>query len=942
MNIYYNWARLKKWCVRNFNAAGRMSWKFRFKNFWYLRFGFLYPHNKKLRYKYVIVSPTYNVEPYIEDFYRSVVWQSGNFRKSVHIVTVDDGSTDGTAKIAKKWQRRYPQNITYLYRKNGGLPVTRNTGLKYVFENIEADFATFTDPDDFVNGDCFHQVDKAILQFSVMERVIYAHYRIRVFNERSCSYGIHPNEFKFVEKAGLLVNADSERNIMSSTPTFYPIKNIQSNKVFFDESLLYYFDDGKFAAQMILRASAAARGILVPNAFYFYRKRKEKTSLISGTITRRNYFLIFPLQCIRLLEERASYVGQKECGFLDYVMIYNFFWYFRAGEESKNARFHEQEIYDKSLALVREMFRYVASERIQQFNKIGYWYLDKVRTLAIGKDEEIGNPVLYCERIDLSKLEITFLTYIKSDDQFQIYVDGRLTVPNFRKKKALKCWNRVWGYELRLVVPYRDKEQIVTAKIRGVHCLLCNPFEQTYNKQLSVRSLYHGQQKLIQSIEPVQDPDTWLLLDRGSCADDNAEHLYRYIRQAHPEKKVRFALKRTSPDWDRLKREGFDLVPFGCNRIYSVAHRKASKIISSHPDLHYSCFVNARDRGSLKMKDCVFLQHGINRDDVSSWINNQKIDLFITATPQETMSIVHKNSPYKILPSRVKMTGFARHDTLLKKAKTLKKGEKSILVMPTWRSDILGRWQGDTYTYAHNEAFYQSPYALAWKSFLGNSRLRTLTQTYGYRIVFSPHVRMLPYLKGWDLPEYIIQEDCKKKSIQDLFVENDLMITDYSSVAFEMAYIRKPVVYYQFDKEHYFNSEASVSRVGYFDYHRDGFGPVAMTEDALLEELEKLLKRACQPAPQYLQRMKSTFPFRDGQCCERIYQAICDLDKPRQPDDFDHDTLVEYAENAEKRGDWNLAHKCWEKLFTYGNENRKNLAGLHSKFCENLLNQKIK
>jgi glycosyltransferase involved in cell wall biosynthesis len=159
MDTYQSWERLKKWCIRNFNAAGRMSWKFRFRNFCYLHFGFLYPHNKKLQYKYVIVSSIYNVGPYIDDFYRSIVWQSGNFKKSIHIVTVDDGSTDGTAKIAKKWQRRYPKNIIYLYQKNGGASSVRNAGLKYTFENIDADFITFTDPDDFIARKYYYRVE---------------------------------------------------------------------------------------------------------------------------------------------------------------------------------------------------------------------------------------------------------------------------------------------------------------------------------------------------------------------------------------------------------------------------------------------------------------------------------------------------------------------------------------------------------------------------------------------------------------------------------------------------------------------------------------------------------------------------------------------------------------------------------------------------------------
>ena len=57
------------------------------------------------------------------------------------------------------------------------------------------------------------------------------------------------------------------------------------------------------------------------------------------------------------------------------------------------------------------------------------------------------------------------------------------------------------------------------------------------------------------------------------------------------------------------------------------------------------------------------------------------------------------------------------------------------------------------------------------------------------------------------------------------------MITDYSSVAFEMAYLKKAVLYYQFDEEEFFSGKHW--QKGYFDYRKDGFGAVCVSENAL-------------------------------------------------------------------------------------------------------------
>ena len=45
---------------------------------------------------------------------------------------------------------------------------------------------------------------------------------------------------------------------------------------------------------------------------------------------------------------------------------------------------------------------------------------------------------------------------------------------------------------------------------------------------------------------------------------------------------------------------------------------------------------------------------------------------------------------------------------------------------------------------------------------------------------------------------------------------------DYSSIAFDFAYMKKPLIYYQFDQDKYYTNHFAK---GYFDCERDGFGP---------------------------------------------------------------------------------------------------------------------
>ncbi|MBZ7990159.1 glycosyltransferase family 2 protein, partial [Campylobacter sp. RM12635] len=104
---------------------------------------------------YTIVSAVYNVEKYLDDFFTSIINQSIGFEKSIQLIMVDDGSSDNSANIIKRYQKLYPNNITYIYKENGGQASARNLGLKYV----KTPWVTFADPDDFLDKDYFKNID---------------------------------------------------------------------------------------------------------------------------------------------------------------------------------------------------------------------------------------------------------------------------------------------------------------------------------------------------------------------------------------------------------------------------------------------------------------------------------------------------------------------------------------------------------------------------------------------------------------------------------------------------------------------------------------------------------------------------------------------------------------------------------------------------------------
>lgn len=223
------------------------------------------------------------------------------------------------------------------------------------------------------------------------------------------------------------------------------------------------------------------------------------------------------------------------------------------------------------------------------------------------------------------------------------------------------------------------------------------------------------------------------------------------------------------------------------------------------------------------------------------------------------------------------------------------------MIMPAWRNYlVLPREKTFERKIADN--FLEPEYFIKWLSLLNSNALEKLINDYNYTITFVPHFNMRDILNYLNIPNYIkigYRED--GESFQKYFQESDLMITDYTSAAFEMGYLKKPVIYYQFDENEFFNNHTYTK--GYFDYKRDGFGPVVTTQEELLIELKNLVKNNCQVGEPYKSNIENTFAFRDGKCCERIYQAILELDKP-----YESKITIEQIRQKAKDA---LEHECF-------------------------------
>ncbi|WP_052781484.1 CDP-glycerol glycerophosphotransferase family protein [Campylobacter coli] len=796
--------------------------------------------------QYTIISAVYNVEKYLDDYFNSIINQRLDFKKNIFMVLVDDGSTDNSANIIKKYQKKYPKNIVYIYKENGGQASARNLGLKYMQENnYKAPWVTFTDPDDFLDRNYFYEVDKFLATHQDDDICMIGCNVIFYYEKQKLYKDNHPLNFKFKNGEIVYNNFELKNNVHmhAASSVFNIIYLVQE----FDEKLKPNFEDAKFVNEYLLE-NIDLKSAFLPKAKYFYRKREDGTSTLDNSYTKEYFLTTIDIGTLSLLE--CFYFNRN----IQNVCLYHIIWQIKDLINSpEKLSFMSENEKQRYLELLDQNFSYIDIETILDFNLAGCWFFHKVGILNCFKIEKPPFQIAYIEDYDPYKEQI-LITYYTGDDKDveSIVVDGEEVYIDYKKIVKYDFLDRVFCYQKRLWVSlsktFNGKLEIYINNIKARIT-----FKRKQLQDIEVKFIF------MEMLSNIKISDIWLLMDKDYEADDNAEHLYRYIMQNHPKQKIAFALRKESSDWERLEKEGFNLIEFGSFEFERII-KKASKVISSHCDEYLTKYITNRSQ-------FVFIQHGVILNDLSRWLNFKKINLFITSTQAEYDSIANDYNCYKFGKKEVVLTGLARHDALLKNNRS---NVKQILIMPTWRKNIVNSVVANSGKRKLNLDFKQTMYFKKYNSLINNNLLKKVCQEYGYTIVFNPHPNIMPYLKEFNFPSYIKIAN-QNESLQKLFCNSSLMITDYSSVAFEMAYLEKPVIYYQFDKEEFFTSQW---QKGYFDYKKDGFGPVVENEENLLKELESLLQNDCKPFGVYKDNIDSTFVFKDGRCCERIYAML--------------------------------------------------------------------
>lgn len=224
-----------------------------------------------------IIVPIYNAENYIEKCINSLINQT---KKEIEIILINDGSTDNTEQIIKKYKDK---RIKYFKNKNQGIGKTRNFGI----EKATGKYLMFVDSDDYIDPNtCKLMFDKAVS--NSLDIVICDYFK--VVNNEIIKEKI--KNFKYTtlkENSSLLIDIN-----LAPWNKLYKTSLIKDNNIRFVEDLKY--EDAPFVCEALDKAKKIGKVNKYLNYYVIHGKsettiRDERVFDIIKIVDKiRNYF----------------------------------------------------------------------------------------------------------------------------------------------------------------------------------------------------------------------------------------------------------------------------------------------------------------------------------------------------------------------------------------------------------------------------------------------------------------------------------------------------------------------------------------------------------------------------------------------------------------------------------------------------------------------------
>lgn len=879
--------------------------------------------------------PAFNTGQFISKALDSIINQSLDFKRNIQVIIVNDASSDSTRQVAEKYQKNYPKNITVINNEtNRGPAYARNIGLKLV----DAEFVNFLDSDDYISKHAFKKayiflkkhpeidiVSIPIFYFGVKNGPHKLNYKFKKtqiidLNKNPDHFQLSgPSSFFRFEK--LKEYHFNELLRVSEDPLLINQMLLDNPKIGYLHGVKYFYRQRTLQNSLIATSTRFKSYFTTRVDEYFIRLLNIALDKYGYAPKFIQHILMYDLQWICEIRFINSLLSRDE---IDELYDKIFYILRHVDRDVIYAQLSIPIELKHHLVLLKE---YGTAYRMNKDNfqndfKLNTIYIDhfeflnrenvyisgiltnfiKEDNIHVKVNDRIIEPdkVDYPQRLNYSlnfdyayNHNFEIVLPIAEDMEISFSDDfGDLTIDYNHTSRLSRTAKYKLGRDY-LAVDNGNHIKITDKSIRKGIKLEYNVLNQIVRERkqgwrtgLILRLMYFLGYYLF------KNRHMWVFMDLPNAADDNGYYLFkkavgspklknikkyyvfskskklasstseldnRYMASSRAVKsKKLLGLEDPNSEFERLSKIG-NVLPYRSlkHRFYLLF---ADYIIASHPDneIIYPFWGNYPHLAGLARSKTVFLQHGVTKDDISHWLNRYDKRIFLIATVSEKEKEAFLDPKYGYSEHFIKVLGFPRFDFL----ENLE-DKREIVFMPSWRRQ---------YDQLNKDEFMQTDYFKSINEFLNDGDMLDYLISNNYRLIFKPHRNVLKFIDAFDIPDEI--EMGTDKTYNEIFNHASLMITDYSSVAFDFAYLKKPLIYYHPDNDYHFDLSKS-----YFKYDTMGFGPVTKSSVELKREIMESVDNRCEMDEFYKKRVDDFFKYIDKNNSQRVIDAILEFDK---------------------------------------------------------------
>lgn len=764
-----------------------------------------------------IITPTYNVEDFIEEQVSSLMSQT---LEEIELILIDDGSTDRTLDILKKLAKDNPK-ITLVTQSNSGPAKARNTGL----ELFRGEYVYFVDADDIVPAYAL----EALYTASIQEDADIVMGRSLSFNSTSSWYiAGHYNAGLFKEGA---------RSIETNPELVYslgPASKLYRKKIIRDLRMpetIKIGEDQPFVLEALLRSNKI---YTIDQIVYNYRSRETIEASLSqivkvnpyATFTDVSQSLFIGLPLFEKYIDNKYGVIESLKIYFDRVIRFDLWPAIREILKSKDSE-AQKKVFEQLIIMNQKMPKQLFSENMFYFQMLTTELVERFTFIQ----REAYNEYIMLLKSLFQHMSPGTVAHIQDNIRIQ---DANKKMIALKRSIHLKTTAPIVLY---LGKRRFAKESKILTKKAG-----------TMFKTVVLR-------KILFPIYKISLPKTKILFmtNKDEKMTGTFQMIYDEISENNINKEKVFcylkANNRSFSAQNRLLRDVASakiiFLDDYYRQIYGLKLPEKTNVIQLwHAAGAFKKF-GFGAIGSLDANTAAF-EKAAHQNYSKVICSSKEIVPFYA----EAFHIAEKN----VLP-----LGVPRADKLLDQEYLAFTKTKFLNMHP----EINGR---KIITYA--PTFRGGPAERKNFSMMLNIRefVKRFSDEYVLVIKMHPSVSKsqgVPY----DLEEHVL--NLSGMDMNDLLIVTDILVTDYSSVIFDYSLLKRPMIFFAYDLENYL-----AERNFYYEYRKFVPGPIVANNDSLFQAIEMIEEQDLTKVVEFRDRF---FDELDGKSAQRIVKEVLSL-----------------------------------------------------------------